>query len=306
MRRQLSKNLVPNNAMETFIPIVIALGSLAVSLAVFSHYHSLRSLRATTTLSHYSPASWAPFVGGLVVFFCGWTVVSQILHEGPTRVPSPEAVIHELVITLSDGEIISALFRSSMRIIVGFGLALMVGGLLGILAGSFLVFERLVLPTNSFLRYIPPTAFVVLLISYFGIDESYKRSVVFTSVIFFVIQMSADAVRQVDRAYVEMGRVLGMRNWTIVRRVLVPSALPSLFDVARINLSGAWTFLVAAEVVGVDGGLGHLVAVSQRFGKIETLYVAMLCFGIIGIVSDYCLSFVRDRICPWNRLAVAK
>jgi NitT/TauT family transport system permease protein len=112
--------------------------------------------------------------------------------------------------------------------------------------------------------------------------------------------MTVDAVEDVDRRYLEMGLLSGMSPFNSFLFVVIPSTLPRIVDILRINLSGAWTFLVAAEVVGAQGGLGHLIAISQRFGRIETLYVGILTFGLIGLMTDYTLQLFTKMVFKWR------
>ena len=160
--------------------------------------------------------------------------------------------------------------------------------------------NRLIVPVNSFLRYIPPTAFISLLIVYFGIGETYKYAVIFLGVIFFIVQMVIDVVEDIDRRYFEMGLTSGYSNLRVFKEVVVPASWPRVVDVLRINLSAAWTFLVAAELIGAEKGLGHLIAVSQRFLRIDELYVGILSFGIIGIVTDRAIELTSRKLFRWH------
>jgi NitT/TauT family transport system permease protein len=240
-------------------------------------------------------------VSGVAAFSAVWCLLSAYWTDGLTRIPSPLATGRALAAMIGDGSLVFNLVASVIRIAVGFSLAAVVGVSAGWLAGTFLVVNKLVLPTNSFLRYIPPTAFVTLLIVYFGIGEVYKYAVVFTSVVFFIVQMTVDAVEDIDQRYKEMGLLSGMDSAALLRHVVLPGTLPRVVDILRVNLSGAWTFLVAAEVVGADGGLGHLIAVSQRFGRIENLYAAIIVFGFIGILTDAFLKYLARRCFRWSR-----
>jgi NitT/TauT family transport system permease protein len=166
-------------------------------------------------------------------------------------------------------------------------------------AGSYLLANRLIVPVNSFLRYIPPTAFISLLIVYFGIGETYKYAVVFFGVIFFIIQMVIDVAEDVDKRYLEMGQTSGWGNWDIFNRVVMPASWPRIVDVLRINLSASWTFLVAAEIIGAEKGLGHLISVSQRYLRIDELYVGVLTFGVIGIITDQLIDKSSRKAFRW-------
>ena len=109
---------------------------------------------------------------------------------------------------------------------LGFSSTSIVGVAVGLLAGSFLVVNRLIVPVNSFLRYIPPTAFISLLIVYFGIGETYKYAVIFLGVIFFIVQMVIDVVEDIDRRYFEMGLTSGYSNLRVFKEVVVPASWP--------------------------------------------------------------------------------
>jgi NitT/TauT family transport system permease protein len=246
-------------------------------------------------------SSAAVSVAGALAFVGIWSFLSSLRYSGPTRIPSPASTLLSAWELATDGRLFMAIAISGWRIVVGFGAAAVIGTTLGWLAGSFSVINRLVLPTNSFLRYIPPTAFVTLLIVYFGVGQSYKFSVVFLSVFFFIVQMTVDTVEDIDKRYLEMGLLSGMNQLTVFRKIVVPASFPRVVDVLRINLSGAWTFLVAAEVIGAQGGLGHLIAISQRFGRIEELYVSILIFGVIGLVTDFLIQRLSRRMFVWNR-----
>jgi NitT/TauT family transport system permease protein len=200
---------------------------------------------------------------------------------------------------LVSGQLVIQSFISIQRVFVGFILASIVGVSIGLLAGSFIVMNYLVKPVNSFLRYIPPTAFISLLIVYFGVGETYKYAVIFIGVVFFIIQMVMDVVDDVDMRFIEMGLTNGYSNLDIFRKVIVPFCWPRVLDVLRINLSAAWTFLVAAELIGAESGLGHLIAVSQRFLRMDDLYAGILTFGIIGLVTDKLLGSASRQLFKW-------
>ncbi len=238
--------------------------------------------------------------GGAVFFIAIWHIAAGLEPEGINKIPNPFQVLQSFGKLLFSGKLLSEAWFSVRRIIIGFTIASIVGVLLGLLAGSFLLIRHLILPVSSFLRYIPPTAFISLLIVYFGIGEMYKCSVIFLGVIFFIIQMVVDIVEDVDKSYLEMAMTSGFSRWGMFREVIVPFAWPRVFDVLRINLSAAWTFLVAAEIVGAEKGLGHLIAVSQRYLRIDDLFVGILTFGIIGIITDKLLDLTSRKLFRWH------
>lgn len=162
--------------------LLLAITSGAVLLFYFRH-----SITELTALSLRKMPVWERSVlvlGGIALFACAWSFAHWMRPTGITRIPSPAATMGEAYEMLASGVLYNEAKISLFRIFVGFGLAFAAGTLGGVFAGSFSVIHRLTVPVNSFLRYIPPTAFVSLMIVYFGIGEKYKYAVVFVGVIF--------------------------------------------------------------------------------------------------------------------------
>lgn len=241
-----------------------------------------------------------------VLFLALWGIASYSGLASTQTIPTPGEFARSLwALTISGTLPVEALI-SFKRIVVGFAFATVIGVPLGLFAGTFLVGRQLIIPVNSFLRYIPPTAFIALLIVYFGVDEAFKYAVVFLGVIFFIIQMVVDVVDDVDNRYVEMAFTSGLSNWETFQRVIIPFAWPRVFDVLRINLSAAWTFLVAAELIGAERGLGHFIAISQRFLRMGDLYSGILAFGVIGLMTDAILERLGRNWFRWYYVSLKR
>jgi NitT/TauT family transport system permease protein len=241
------------------------------------------------------------------VFFTSiWALGSYTAVFSNQSVPTPWEVVHSFFVLLTTGALLPELFASVRRVFVGFSVASIIGVAAGLLAGAFLVARQVILPANSFLRYIPPTAFIALLIVYFGVEENFKYAVVFVGVVFFIIQMVVDVVDDLDVRFVEIALSSGLSNWAIFTHVIVPVSAPRIFDVLRINLSAAWTFLVAAELIGADRGLGHFIALSQRFLRLGDLFAGILTFGLIGMITDVTLDVTSHKVFRWYYVSLRK
>ena len=241
-----------------------------------------------------------------ILFVAIWGVVSLTKLVPSSILPSPIDVAQSFATLLASGVLLPEVLASVQRIVIGFSLAAAGGVPLGLAAGAFIVGRQLVNPINSFMRYIPPTAFIALMIVYFGVGEAFKVMVVFFGVIFFIVQMIIDVVDDVDARYVEIALTSGLSNGEVFRRVIIPYCLPKILDVLRVNLGAAWTFLVAAELIGAQTGLGHFIAVSQRFLRLNDLYAGILTFGVIGLVTDFVLERLSRRIFPWYYIALKR
>ncbi len=238
---------------------------------------------------------------GFVWLFVLWWLATALGNVNPLILPAPGSVAQSLITLAADGRLLEAVMISLGRIIAGFVLAMLVGGGLGLCSGYFRWPRLLLQPPASFLRYVPPTAFISLFILYFGIGEAYKIAVIFAGCVFFAFTMTLDAVRQIDRRYLEMRQVTGETSMGLFRHVIWPAVEPRLIDIGRVNLSGAWIFLVVAEITGANGGLGHLISQAQRFMRTDELFAGIIMFGIIGLITDFLLKSLGRWWFPWDQ-----
>lgn len=235
-----------------------------------------------------------------------WGILSYTGLAPAHLLPTPTRLAISAWRLLSSGTLFLEASISLLRVLVGFSCAALVGVSIGLVSGAFVPVRQVVLPANSFLRYIPPTAFIALLIVYFGVGEMYKYAVVFFGIVFFIVQMVVDVVDDVDARQVDMAETSGLADWQIFVAVVVPASMPRILDVLRINLGAAWTFLVAAELIGSERGLGHLIAVSQRYLRLGDLFTGILAFGVIGLVADQILELVARKWFRWYYIALRR
>ena len=290
---------------SSYLPALFVIAANIV--VVWLLFRRQRLLTALSAFSSGKLTGWKStlvWIGSFVLLLGIWDFLSRLEPEGINKIPSPLQTLVAGWRLLVSGKLVGEAWISCMRVLLGFSAASVVGVGVGLLAGSFLLVNRVVIPVTSFLRYIPPTAFISLLIVYFGIGETYKYAVIFFGVIFFIIQMVIDVVEDLDRRYLEMALTSGYSNWRIFKEVVMPASWPRVWDVLRINLSASWTFLVAAELIGAQKGLGHLIAVSQRYLRIDDLYVGILTFGLIGIISDRGLGWLSRVLFRWHYVSI--
>jgi NitT/TauT family transport system permease protein len=235
-----------------------------------------------------------------------WSAATYAGLVSTKLLPTPEQVWQSFSRLMVTGVLPAESLVSFARVFTGFFAATAIGVPLGLLAGAFVAARQLIMPVNSLLRYIPPTAFVALLIVYFGVGEPFKYAVVFLGIIFFFIQMTIDVVDDLEVSYVEMALTSGYSTWDIFTRIIIPFSMPRIMDVMRINLSAAWTFLVVAELIGSEQGLGHFIAISQRFLRLGDLYAGIFLFGLIGLATDICLEFVSRKVFRWYYVALKR
>ena len=133
---------------------------------------------------------------------------------------------------------------------------------------------------------MPVVAFVPLSILWMGTGDGQKFLIIFIGTFFQQVLMVMDNVKRVPTDFIGLGRTLGLPDWRILTRIVVPSALPGIWDTLRISLGWAWTWLVLAELVAATSGLGYRITVSQRFFQTNTIIGYILLLGVLGLITD--------------------
>src|SRR5437879_1634592 len=185
------------------------------------------------------------------------------------------------------------------RVIGGFVLAAIIAVPLGVLMGAYKPIEAFLEPFVSFARYLPASAFIPLLILWAGVGEKQKLSVIFIGSVFQVILMVALIVGSTRRDLIEAAYTLGADSSGIVKRVMLPGAAPQIAETLRLVLGWAWTYVIVAELVGAESGIGHMIMDSQRLLDTGQMIFGILCIGVIGLVSDLAFKWANQRLYPW-------
>jgi NitT/TauT family transport system permease protein len=259
--------------------------------------HKLLGIR--TSLDH----RWRILLGavGVVSIFGLWTLAAYQLHTGSALVPTPVDTWWALAKMWSNGTLQKDLVASLQRVAIGYSISIVIGVVLGIGIGSFASFEAFLEPQIGFLRYIPATALTPLFLLWLGIDESPKIWLIVAGTVFYNILMVADVARNVPRELLNASYTLGAGRRTVLRKVILPHSFPGIIDVARINLAAAWLMLVVAELLAAQRGLAFEIIRAQRFRAVDTMFALLIAFGVIGLVSDLALRWLRRRAAPWAR-----
>lgn len=185
------------------------------------------------------------------------------------------------------------------RVIGGFVLAAAIAVPLGILMGAFKPIEAFFEPFISFARYLPASAFIPLLILWAGIGEAQKLLVIFIGSVFQVVLMVAGVVGSTRKDLVEAAYTLGADSSGIVRRVMLPGAAPQIAETLRLVLGWAWTYVIVAELVGAETGIGHMIMDSQRMLDTGQMIFGIFLIGVIGLITDVAFKWVNRKLYPW-------
>jgi len=185
---------------------------------------------------------------------------------------------------------------------LGYILSILFAIPLGLLLGSYPFFGAISMPIVSFFRFVPVSAFVPLLILWFGIGDLQKVLLIFIGVSFYLLAFVISYARAVKQEYVDSALTLGASNFIVITKVIFPECYKPIYDSIRTLLGGGWTLIVLAELVAAQSGVGKVIIDSQRFLHTERLIAAIIIVGAIGFLSDYILKSLEPYIFPWEKV----
>ena len=236
---------------------------------------------------------------GIAVLIVLWAIVSYSGFIKPLFLPTPTAVFEAVVKLFSELGLAGDILISVWRILLGFVLSVAIAVPLGVYLGMNKKGEAFFDPIISFIRYIPPSAFVPLFILWFGIGELQKVLLIFAGVAPYLTLLIFDVVTNTKKEYAEAAYTLGADQRDIVFRVVVPQSLPGIWDAMRIMIGAAWTFVVLAEIIAATSGLGYLIITAQRFLQTANVIAAIFIIGLLGLLTDLIFKLAYRKFFPW-------
>lgn len=219
-------------------------------------------------------------------------------------VPAPSDVFASLL-QMGPTRLIRHIGASTARVLAGFAIGACVAVVVGGAMGLSRRLDALLDPTFQALRAIPSLAWVPVLLLWMGIDEAPKITLVAIGAFFPVHLSVVSGIRGVDRKLIELGEVAGLSRIALVRRILLPAALPQIFSGLRIGLAVAWMFVVAAELIAATRGLGYMLSDGRETGRTDLVFAAIVLFGVFGKASDSVLKAIERYCLRWRDTADA-
>jgi NitT/TauT family transport system permease protein len=249
----------------------------------------------------------------VAVLLSTWCMLSyvQVTREGALEplvphffLPAPDQVLKSLLYLFFEKDLGLAIGTSAVRIAKAIGLSILVALPLGIAMGAFDFINRIFEPIVAPMRYLPITAFIPLLILWFGIDESQKVAFLFLGTVVFLLPAVVDAIRLVPEELVQTAFTLGATKSQVIRTVLIPAALPAIFDGFRVMNAIAWTYIILAELVNPQNGIGYILRLAEQHLKPEWSFAGIVVVGIIGIVTDLLIGGLNRLLFSWREADV--
>ncbi len=226
------------------------------------------------------------FVGVL----CFWSLFRGDLF------PSPSAVGAALVDALRTGTLIANASVSLWRVFVGFLLAVIVGVPFGLLMGSYREVRVALNPFVQLLHTVSPIAWIPLAILWFGIGNASAYFIIFMAALFPVLIATALAVRHIDPVLFRVGNNFGIPQRIMLTRITLPAITSSIASGLRISLGISWIVVVAAEMVGMNSGLGFMILDARNFLRLDVVIAVMFTIGVMGFALDLGMAWLERTL----------
>lgn len=240
----------------------------------------------------------------------GWEIFSRSGILPPALLPAPSQVLLAWAdwIFKTDGNTqtysghwIFDTAASASRVFAGFGLATILGVGIGMAIGWSRTTEKLIEPVLQILRPVPPVSWIPLAIIWFGIADKPAIFLVFLGSFFPVLLSTIHGVKSCDRNLLRAGAMTGGTPHKLLRHIVFPAALPSIFSGLRIAIGSAWMLTVTAELVAVKSGVGYVLWDSYYFLRYDIVIAAMISIGLLGFLSDFAIKLTAARVLRWQR-----
>lgn len=234
-----------------------------------------------------------------VIVLALWIAITYSGYVPSIFLPRPETVVETTIRMAGDGSLWDHVSASVEVVLIGFVVSSVVAIPLGLIMGTYRIVQAFLDPLVNFIRYLPVTSFVPLFILWIGIGLQQRVAVIIFGVFFQQLVMFADAARSVPRDLVNAAYTLGTKRTETAFHIVLPYTLPNIFDILRVTMGWAWTYLVAAELVAASAGLGYISLKAMRGFQVDVIFMAIMMIGILGLITDQFFRILRRFIAPW-------
>ena len=244
------------------------------------------------------------------LFVVAWDLVTRAHVVDPALVPGPLTVLASFTEWISrspgqtgpfSGTWLVHAWTSTVRVLLGFAVAAVVGTVTGVVIGTSRLAEDLLDPLIQLLRPIPVTAWVPFSVVFFGIRSSSAIFLIAFGAFFPIVVNTASGARLTPRLLTRAARMLGTRERMLLWRIVLPHALPYILTGWRLGMGIAWVLVVVSEMVAVKSGLGFTLWDAYYYARMDVIVCAMLSIGVLGYLSDRGLLVLDRRLTRWAR-----
>lgn len=237
----------------------------------------------------------------IIIFLLIWEIAPRIGLVNILFISPPSVIFSSMVDLILSGELITQTVASLIRVVTGFGLALLIALPLGFLLGGwFKEIEKSVNPLLQVLGQANPFTLFPVFMALLGIGEISKIAIIYWVCQWPILFNTVTGIKNVDPLLVKMARTAGLSKLEMFWKVLLPASLPTVFTGIRMGASFAFFMLIGAEMIGAHSGLGFMIIQAQTTFQIPKMYAGIVTVALLGIVINYAMLELEKRSVGWK------
>lgn len=229
-----------------------------------------------------------------------WEAGSRTGVISNIALPAPSEALAALGDLIETGKLWTHLGASLYRLTLGWAAGTLLGVAAGLLIGLFSVTRAGLQPLVSALFPIPKIALLPLFVVWFGIGEGSKVATILFGTFFPTVVATYGGVDSVDRGLIRMGQSFGLSWWSIVRKIILPGAMPAILSGARISASIGIILLVAAEMIGAENGIGAYILMAGALFALDQLIAGVAMLSVLGLTVGWLIGRAEKRFLRWR------
>ena len=237
----------------------------------------------------------------VILVLAAWEILSVTTVLDPILFPPPSSIFLEMIRLIINGDFLSNFAPSFKRILSGLIIGIGIGVPIGLLLGWFKLLYNFFSFFIDFLRGVSALLLITFAIIWFGTNDTARIFVLSYGVFFTTLLNTLNGVLSTDMNLINAARSMGASTWMVVKRVLLPSALPSILTGIRLAISIAWVVLVAVEMVAASSGLGFMVLLTLREFQIKQMYAYTLFIALLAYLMNITLLYLARKILSWRK-----
>jgi sulfonate transport system permease protein len=231
-----------------------------------------------------------------------WIICSEKGVLNTSILASPDSVYERFKTMVQNGKLLTNVLVSTGRVLKGFALGALVGLTIGSLIGLFKPVSKLLSAMIAILRPIPPIAMIPFFILWLGIGEASKILIIALGTFWAVLLNTIQGFQDTDPKLLEVAKIFGKSKPVILLKIVLPSAVPSIFTGLRLGIGNAWSAVVAAEMIAASAGVGYMIQYARELVQPDLLLLGIITIGIIGLIIDTVVLYIQKKVVYWKTI----
>ena len=284
------------NAHDEATPLAMSLAEAEKAVAVPAQ--ALQDVAVPDQPLRWTHRRWFIALRSFAVFIALWFLLF-LWNGNPIQLPSPYRVALALWQLALSGELFEHATISTTRLVIALVVATLLAVPLGFLMGLSRTADSYIDPVVELLRPISGIAWIPLGLFIFGVGDVLPVFIMVYVAFFPLLLNTVAGVRNVDQRLVNASRTMGIHGWPLMRRVIVPAALPTIMVGFRLAFAGAWAAVIAAELIGAPSGLGFAIEWYRQLLMSPKVFAFIVLIGGVGYLCDLALRALQRKLTPW-------